>query len=165
MKPLLIVYYSRSGHTRRVAQAFALAGHADLEEIHPIRDYSGGFGMVRALSDTLLHRRPDLEPLQHCPADYQTVLIGGPVWAGRMAAPVRSFVATYGAGCQRMAAFCTMGERGGGAALDGLAKLARKPLAWRAVLSDAEIDAGAHLDCEPGGKGSLRILLPEPQSL
>jgi flavodoxin len=163
MKPLLIVYYSRSGHTRRVAQAFARASHADLEEILPIRDYSGSAGMFRALADTLLRRQPDLEPLHHCPADYQTVLIGGPTWAGRMSAPVRTFVATYGTGCQRLAAFCTMGGHGGDAALDALSRLARKPLAWRVVLTNPEIDAGAYLDCRPGSKGCLRLLLPEPQ--
>lgn len=55
-----------------------------------------------------------------------------------------------------------MGGRGGVGMLDELAGLAGKPLAWRAVLRDAEIDAGAHLDRAAGGKGCLQGLLPEP---
>ncbi len=161
MKPLLIVYYSRSGYTRRVAHALAAAGHADLEEIRPIRDYPGTAGIIRALRDTLLRREPALEPLHHCPADYQTVLIGGPVWAGRMAAPVRSFVATYGQGCQRLASFCTMAGSGGDAVFDAIARLAGKPLVWRAALSDPDIERGAHLDNGLGGKGCVKGLLPE----
>jgi flavodoxin len=163
MRDLLIVYYSRSGYTRRVAQALATDGHADIEEIHPIRRYAGPMGLARAIWDTLLYRQPALEPMRYCPADYQTVLIGGPVWVGRMAPPVRSFVTTWAQGCNRLAAFCTMGGRGGDEVLDAVAALAGGPLAWRAVLSDAEIDAGAHLDRAPGCKGSTRGLLPEPQ--
>lgn len=163
MKPLLIVYYSRSGYTRRVAQALADSGHADLEELRPIRDYPGTAGIIRALWDTLLNRQPALEPLHHCPADYQTVLIGGPIWAGRMAAPVRSFVATYGQGCKRLASFCTMAGSGGDAVFDAIARLAGKPLVWRAALSDSDIERGAHLDHRPGSKGCLNGLFTEPQ--
>jgi hypothetical protein len=163
VKPLLIVFYSRSGYTRRGAQALAQESHADIEEIRPLRDYPGPRGIARAIFDTLLRRQPALEPLRHCPADYQTVLIGTPVWAGRIAPPVRSFVATYAAGCRRLAAFCTMGGKDGGTVLDALSALAGKPLAWRTALSDAEIDAGMHLNRAPGGKGCLQGLLPEPQ--
>jgi flavodoxin len=160
MKPLLIVYYSRSGYTRQVAASMADAGQADLEEIRPLSEYRGTAGILRALRDTLLRREPGLEPLQHSPADYRTVLVGGPIWAGRIAAPVRSFVATYGPGCQRLAAFCTMGGQQGNAALNALERSAGRPLAWRAALSDADIKAGAYLDWTGPGTGFLAGLLP-----
>lgn len=164
MKPLLVVYYSRSGYTRRAAVALADAARADIEEIRPLHDYQGPVGAIRAACDALLHRRPPIAPPRHLPADYETVLIGGPVWAGRMAAPVRSFAASLGPDCRRLAAFCTMGGRNGDAVLDALARLAGRPLAWRAAWSDADIDAGAHLACVRGDSGRLAELLAGAQA-
>lgn len=158
MKPMLLVYYSRSGYTRRVAQALALASGADLEELRPVRDYAGPWGYLRAAGAALLRHRPALQPLRHRPADYATVLVGLPVWAGRIAAPVRSFVAEHGAACRRLGAFCTMGGRGGEAALDALARLAGQPLVARLVLTDREIEAGAGMADAPASKTLLQGL-------
>lgn len=158
MKPLLLVYYSRSGYTRRVAQALAHAGAADIEELQPLRGYAGHWGYVRAAFDALLHRKPALAPLRHRPEEYETVLVGVPVWVGRPAAPVRSFVAEYGPHCRRLAAFCTMGGSGGPAVLDALSDLAGKPLLARLVLNDREIDAGAGLADAPASQGLLQGL-------
>ncbi|WUR10994.1 flavodoxin [[Empedobacter] haloabium] len=158
MKPLLVVYYSRTGYTRRVAQSLAHAGAADIEELLPLRGYAGQWGYVRAALDALLRRKPALAPLRYRPEEYETVLVGVPVWTGRPAAPVRTFVAEYGSRCRRLAAFCTMGGRGGEAVLDTLADLAGKPLLARLVLNDREIDAGAGLANAPASQGLLQGL-------
>jgi flavodoxin len=142
MNPYLIVYYSRSGYTRRVAEAIAASCAADVEALRPLRDYQGVGGYLRAALDTLRLRTPELQPLTHDPSAYQLVLLGTPVWGGHIPAPVYSFVSHHGAQCRRLAAFCTMGGSGGEKVLDTIAELAGKPLAGRLVLTDGDIDAG-----------------------
>ncbi|TWI46802.1 flavodoxin-like protein [Pseudoduganella flava] len=142
MNPYLIVYFSRSGYTRRVAEAIAAGCAADIEELRPLRDYQGIGGYLRAALDTLRLRTPELQPLTHDPSAYQLVLVGTPVWAGHVPAPVYSFLSHHGAQCRRLAAFCTMGGSGGDKVLDKIAELAGKPLAGRLVLTDRDIEAG-----------------------
>ena len=54
----LVVYYSRTGHTRTVATALAKALSADLEELHCSRYSPGLWGFVRAAADNWKARLP-----------------------------------------------------------------------------------------------------------
>jgi flavodoxin len=91
----LVVFYSLDGHTRRVAESIAKASGADIRELRPrkansktgfLKYFLGGmhasFGHKEALRDPL----PDLTP-------YDRVLIGTPVWAGKPAPAVNTFLA------------------------------------------------------------------------
>lgn len=165
MNPCLIVYYSRSGYTRRVAQALANGCAADVEELRPVRDYTGVLGYLRAAADTLRLRTPLLEPLQHDPSAYQLVVVGTPVWAGRIPAPVYTFLSEHAARCRHLAAFSTMGGQGADKVLDAMAELAGKPLAGRLVLTDREVDAGDYVERGPAFTRQLTAgITPAPAS-
>lgn len=144
MQRTLVVYYSMTGNTRRLAEEIRAAVAGDLEEIREPRPRRGFSGVVRALLDLALRREVPIEPIRHSPSDYALVILGGPVWGGRIAPPVRTYALRHGLQASQVAFFCTMGGRGAESAFAGLAKdCGRDPVATLA-LDSAHLDPAAH---------------------
>jgi flavodoxin len=108
----LVVYYSRSGNTRRVAQAIAGALGATLEELQEARDRSGALGYIRSGIDAVRKKAAELMPLTSDPVEFDLVVIGTPVWAFTMAPAVRTYIQQCGGKIKRAAVFCTLGSAG-----------------------------------------------------
>lgn len=146
--PPLIVFYSKTGHTRRLARRLAEAlGGADLAEIGcPRYAASGARVYMRAGWDALVGARPEIE-MPPVAEGRDLVLVGGPVWAGRPAPPLLAYLAARPKLPQRVGLFLTCG---GGppqtAALDRLAALLPGPATARLVLSEKEVKSGAAED-------------------
>lgn len=96
----LVVYYSASGNTARVAQDIADAAGADLFEIVPTEVYTDD-DLNWTNSDSRVSREHDDESLRDVPLttttvdnwdSYDTVFIGYPIWWGIAAWPVDNFV-------------------------------------------------------------------------
>ncbi|MFC7537211.1 flavodoxin family protein [Sphingomonas sp. GCM10030256] len=138
----LVVFYSRTGHTRMAAHAIAEALDADLEEIREPRRRRGWW---RSLVDVWRERTPPiLRPTRH-PGDYQLVVVGSPVWAAHMSSPIRSYLRQSGP-LPVAALFVTEGGNGGGKAMEGMAELCgRKPLATL-ELTRAQLKLGEYRD-------------------
>lgn len=97
---VLVAYYSASGNTARVAQDIADAAGADLFEITPVEPYTSD-DMDWTDDNSRVSREHEDESLrditltQNTPANwdqYDTVLIGYPIWWGIAAWPVDNFV-------------------------------------------------------------------------
>lgn len=126
MKNILIVYFSMGGHTRALAEELAAATDADIEEITEVHPRHGAGGMWRALWDASWRRRTRIQPIRHDPADYDLLVLGGPIWARRLAAPVRTFAQQYGQRARAVAFFCTEGGKGADSAFGDLQRLSRR---------------------------------------
>ena len=96
----LVVYYSASGNTERVAKDIAEAAGADLLEIVPTEVYTSE-DLNWTNSDSRVSREHDDESLRDVPLtttevpdwdSYDTVFIGYPIWWGIAAWPVDTFV-------------------------------------------------------------------------
>lgn len=96
----LVVYYSASGNTERVAKDIAEAAGADLFEIVPTEVYTSD-DLDWTNSDSRVSREHDDESLREVPLTttevpdwdyYDTVFIGYPIWWGIAAWPVDTFV-------------------------------------------------------------------------
>lgn len=104
---ILVVYYSRSGNTRRVAQALASQLGADIEEIRDTKDRSGVLGFIIAGSDAARGRLTQLESLRNDPSMYDLVVVGTPVWSGSVSTPIRTYLVQNRARLRAVAFFCT----------------------------------------------------------
>jgi len=136
----LVVFFSRSGYTRRVAKQIAMELHADLMPIVENRSRMGVFGYQRCVIEAVLGFGATIRPLPLDPADYELVLLGTPIWAWHLSSPLREFARRHGKSIQRSAFFCTMGGTGAARAFSELEKLlGHAPLATLA-LTDTEID-------------------------
>ncbi|WP_332851743.1 flavodoxin family protein [Duganella sp. S19_KUP01_CR8] len=126
MKLVLIVYYSRTEVTAKVATALARACGADLERIQDLRPRTGISGFLRSAWQALRGTAVDIAPAMRNPADYAFVILGTPVWAGRMSAPMRSYILQQRPHFRRIGLFCTMGGSGGRDVLSAMADLCNK---------------------------------------
>ena len=96
----LVIYYSASGNTERVAKDIAEAAGADLFEIVPTEVYTSD-DLDWTNPDSRVSREHDAESLRDVPLtttevpdwdSYDTVFIGYPIWWGIAAWPVDTFV-------------------------------------------------------------------------
>ena len=96
----LVVYYSASGHTKRVAEDIAAAANADLFEIVPTEVYTDD-DLDWTKDGSRVNREHNDESLRDIPLtttkvenweNYDTVFIGYPIWWAIAAWPVNNFI-------------------------------------------------------------------------
>ena len=108
----LVVYYSRTGNTKHVAEMIAEELKADLEELVDKRGREGFLRYLRSGRDAIREKTTELKSLQHQPGDYDLIFVGTPVWASRPAPAVRAFLESQNLSGKKVALFCTMASRG-----------------------------------------------------
>ena len=114
MSNVLCLYYSRSGNTRKAMEEIAGALDAELVEIRDAVDRSGWGGWLRCGMDSM---RKTTQPLVRMETgkrleDYDLVILGTPVWAGRCSSVMRTFLKSHGKKLQRVAYVVTRGSAG-----------------------------------------------------
>jgi hypothetical protein len=149
MDSILVVFYSYTGVSRRVAQQLASQRGWPLGEIREREPRWGARGNLRCVLDSLLARRPAIRYEGPDPAHFRTVVIVSPIWAYRLAGPMRSFLVEHVAHLTRVAQVTTMGEAG---ASNAIAEVAR--LLGRAPILTAEFTAREIAD----DTGTTRLL-------
>ena len=108
----LVVFYSRSGTTRRIAEALSRALTCDLEEIIEPKPRTGFLGYMRSLLEARRKRPSVIAPIKHDVSSYDLVVVGTPVWAWSLSSPVRAYLMTTASQLPEVAFFCTLGGKG-----------------------------------------------------
>lgn len=113
---VLVVFFSSSGNTRKVGRAIAEQLSAVIEEIQEVNPHPAdirGKGLRNFLNmgyvvfHALTGRTVPIQATQHDPADYDLVVVGTPVYASSLPAPVRAYLQQHGATCKEVAFFST----------------------------------------------------------
>lgn len=105
MANILCVYYSRTGHTEKLVREIAEELGCETVKLED-GVKRGGFGgwMLSGLQAVSRKVPPVKQPeTAHALKEYDLVIIGSPVWAGRCSAPVRSFLLQYGEELKKVA--------------------------------------------------------------
>ncbi len=108
----LIIYYSRTGNTRKIAETLAKMADWDIEEVQDDKNRLGALGYLLAGRDATLRKIVQLKPLKSNLATYDLVVVGTPVWSFNISAPIRSFLRANKNNLKKVAFFCTMGSTG-----------------------------------------------------
>jgi flavodoxin len=108
-RDILVVYYSFSGNTERVARDLAVRLGADLAAIHEPERRRGWRGYLRATMDSVMERPAMLGDLDKQPRDYALTVIGTPIWAGKMTPAVRTYLKAVRGQLHDVAFFATSG--------------------------------------------------------
>ena len=89
-----IVYYSMHGNVRYVAEKVAKELGADLIELKPVKAYpdKGAMQFIWGGSAVTFKKKPDLEPYSFNASDYDLVIIGTPVWAGKPCTAINQYL-------------------------------------------------------------------------
>ena len=126
----LIAFYSRTGTTRKVAKSLARILKCDIEEIIDTKDRSGASGYMQAGKEATLETKAKIKPLKKSPAKYDLVIIGTPVWAWNMSAPIRTYISENKRYLKDVAFFCTFMGSGGLRTITKMKQLSgKKPIA------------------------------------
>ena len=135
---VLVVYYSASGNTKRVAEDIAEAADGDLFEITPAEPYTSD-DLNWTNSDSRVSREHDDESLRDVPLtttevenwdDYDTVFIGYPIWWDLAPRIINTFIESHDLKGKTVIPFATSG----GSTLAGSAAALKKTypaLNWR----------------------------------
>lgn len=129
---VLVVYYSASGNTARVANDIAEAAGADVFEIIPVEPYtSDDLNWTNQSSRVSVeHDNPDARTVELASTEvpdwdsYTTVFIGYPIWWGIAAWPVDGFVSANDFTGKTVIPFATSSSSGMGESGTLLAQLA-----------------------------------------
>jgi flavodoxin len=138
----LVVFYSRTGTTRKVGEMIAEKIGAEIEEIKDTVDRSGVKGYLVSGRDAMKKRITKLEPPQHDLSDYDLVVIGTPIWGWSMSVPVRTFVTEQKDKFKKVAFFCTMGGSGDKNAFSEMGKIIGKEPMATLALKTREVAGG-----------------------
>ena len=109
----LVVYYSRTGKTRFVAEKVAAELKADIEEVVDLKNRSGRFGFLKAGYDATRGNETEIGETQKLPSDFNLIVVGTPVWNSRPASAVSTYLKRNDFAGKKVAVFCTnegMGE-------------------------------------------------------
>lgn len=142
----LVVFYSRSGTTRRIAQTLAGALKCDQEEITEPRPRSGFLGYVRSLLEAGRKLPAIIAPTKHDVSSYDLVVIGTPVWGWSVSSPVRAYLMATASQLPEVAFLCTLGGRGSESAFAQMtAVVGKKPRAVCAITQREALSA-SHIE-------------------
>ena len=119
---VLVVYYSASGTTRRVAQDIADELNADIFEVEPVNVYSSedlnwindNSRVTREHNDESLRDVPLKNTTVENWNTYDTIIIGYPIWWGIAAWPLDNFVKDNDFSNKTVIPFCTSSSSGMG---------------------------------------------------
>ena len=117
---VLVVYYSAQGHTDNVAKKIATNLNADIFEIKPKDEYTSD-DLNYSNKNSRVSKEHDDETLRNIELvstsvdnwdDYDTILIGYPIWWGIAAWPVDNFVKENDFTNKTVIPFCTSASSG-----------------------------------------------------
>ena len=89
-----IVFFSLDGNTRLAACGLAERLGADVFEIRTVKPYpaKGPLKILVGGKDATFDKCPAIQPLDIDLAAYDQVVLGTPVWADKVAAPINTFL-------------------------------------------------------------------------
>ena len=107
----LVVYYSRTGNARFVAETIAAEVGADIEEVIDLKKRSGPIGFFIGGSDARRGKKTEISPTTKSPSDYDLVIVGTPVWASRPSPAIVTYLKKNDLSGKKVALFFTRGGK------------------------------------------------------
>lgn len=130
---VLVVYFSATGTTKRVAKMIASATNADIFELTPTDPYTSDDLNYNDRNSRVYKEHDDAsmrdikltaDTVENF-AQYDTVYIGYPIWWGEAAWPVNGFVKANDFSGKTVIPFCTSASSGVGDSAKALEELAK----------------------------------------
>ena len=109
---VLVAYYSRTNVTKKVGDEIAKSLNADVEEITLTVKYDGKIGYARAGKHAMEEKIIEIGDLKYDPSNYDLIYLGVPVWAGKSATPMISYIRKNEGKFNEVKFFATAGSRG-----------------------------------------------------
>ena len=94
----IVIFYSLTGQTKKAAEQICSGLHLDLLEIETARHMPKNRLLSVFMGGAMVNLGlyPSIKPSSISLESYDYIILGTPVWAGKCAAPVKSFIKKYG---------------------------------------------------------------------
>ncbi len=112
MAKTLLVFYSRKGKTKTVAEETSKLLNCDLEEIIDLKKRTGILGFLGAGRDAFLKKKTSIKEPEKNPGEYNLLIIASPVWAGNLPPAIRTYIERFQAQLPQLALIGTCGFKG-----------------------------------------------------
>lgn len=143
MNNVLVIVYSYTGTSRRVAELLCSQQGWPMAEITDARPRGGALGNWRCMLDSFFRLQPAIGYDGPPPSDFDAVVLVSPIWMLKLAGPMRSFVARQRDRLPDVAVLSVMGGQGALNAAAEIGKLlGREPLLSSSVTM-REVDDGS----------------------
>jgi flavodoxin len=107
----LVVYYTRTGNARFVAETIAAEIGADVEEVIDMKKRSGVLGYLSGGKDARQGKETQIAPIKKSPADYDLIIVGTPIWAARPTPAITTYLKKNNLSGKKVALFFTQGGK------------------------------------------------------
>ncbi len=126
-KKTLIVYYSRTGTTKEIAEKIQKLTGADIVELKTKKSYPSDYDKMLEIAQKEQDEdaRPELATKISNFKDYNTIIIGYPIWWGMQPMAVNSFLASYDFTGKKVIPFCTSGGSGISSSVSSMKKICK----------------------------------------
>lgn len=132
----LVIYFSRTGTVRTVAEKIKEKLNCDSEEIKDLANRQGTLGYLKSGREATMEKPAKIEEIKSKIEDYDLVIIGTPVWAYNMSSPIRACLINNKDKFKKVAFFCVQGGEGAERVFKKMEDLInQKPLVSLALLT------------------------------
>ena len=107
----LVIYYSRTGNARFVAETIAAEIGADIEEVIDLKNRKGPLGFLSGGFAARRSKETEIVPTKKSPAGYDLIIVGAPVWAGRPSPAIRTYLKKNDLSGKKVAVFFAQGGK------------------------------------------------------
>jgi len=142
----LIVYYSRTGNTKKVAQIVSKEVDYDLEEIIDTKKRKGFIGFLKSGFEVTRGKLTIIKEIEKNPELYDLLILGTPIWNKRMSTPIRTYITQNKNKMKKIAFFCTEGSKGGPKTFVSMAELCEMQPIATLEITQKELKKDLYLD-------------------
>lgn len=89
---ILVVFFSKTGNTKQVAESISKSFNCDIEEIKEKESRKGIFKNIIEIKDAILGNKTTICKTEKDPSKYDVVIIGTPVWASHITPAIRTYI-------------------------------------------------------------------------
>ena len=159
----LVVFYSRTGTTKKLARAISDILECDIEELIDTKKRSGVVGWLMSAKDGAQKNPTTIKELEKNPVYYDVVVIGTPIWAGAMSAGTRTFITQEKEHFKKVAFFTSSGSGKSEATFGQMEELCGKKPVGTLALTTKELQQDQYREKVEGFTAMLRESLEEKE--
>ena len=110
-KNAIILYYSRTGNCRAVAQAIGETLNSPVREIQDLKNRSGFWGFISGMIDVRKNPITEIEPAKIDLSACDTIFLGSPIWGMRFAPAITTALSTFDFAGKKIVLFAVVAGR------------------------------------------------------
>jgi len=141
MADVLVVFHSRSGHCRMIAESLSRKRGWSLGEVVYLR---GAQSYGRCARDALFRSEPETRYKGPNPWGFEVVVLVSPIWCWRLCPPMRSFLHSMHGKLSNVAVVSCMGGSGAANALAEIERVVHRKAVASLALRQDQVESGRH---------------------